>query len=224
MTRLELALQLRRDCGISGSETTTTADTGEWADVVGWIDRAWRDIQVAHTDWLWMRESSSFVTVAEQAEYPYDAAPLSLTNFAKWVPDTFRIYKDAIANEIWLNQYKDYDQFRDTYLRGSLRTSYAQPTSIVISPSKSLILALPPNDTSYTVTGDYQKGPQVLTADSDVPEMPTRFHDAIIFKAMVYAGVRESAAELIDLGREEFKALMIKLEIDQLPPLTINRR
>lgn len=224
MNRLELAQQLRSDCGISGSDATTIGARGEWLDVVSWIDRALRDIELQHnSDWLWMRKSASFVTVAEQAEYPYDSAPLSLTNFGRWINDTFRIYKTSISNEIRLNQWKDYDQFRDAWLISTLRTSYAQPSEIVISPSKSLILALTPNDTSYTVTGDYQRKPQVLALDDDTPEMPERYHMAIVYRAMMFAAIKESAAELYDFGKEEYRRLQAQMEIDQLPRLVIQR-
>jgi hypothetical protein len=223
MNRLELAQQLRRDCGISGNETTTINASGEWGDVVNWVDRAWRDIQLRHPDWLWMRRSFSFATVAQQSEYAPGSAPLSLADFASWVPNSFRIYKDSIANETRLNHWFSYENFRNRYLIGSLRTSYSQPTEIVISPNRSLILALPPNDASYTVSGDYQKIPTVMTLDTDTPDMPERFHMAIIYRAMFFAGVKESAGELIEAGNLEYRRLLDRLELDQLPPITTNR-
>ena len=222
MTRLELAQQLRRDCGISGSETTTIGATGEWSDIVNWIDRAWKDIQNEHTDWLWMRTTASFTTVAEQAEYAYASAPLSLTNFASWVPDTFRIYKTSISNETPLTQW-EYRYFRDTYIIGTSRTTYGYPSAITVSPTKSLILALPPDDTSYTVSGDYQKTPTAMSLDADEPEMPSRFHMAIVYRAMIFTGNKESASELIELGTIEYKKLLESLQFDQLPNITVDR-
>ncbi len=220
MNRLQLAQQLRRDCGISGSDSTTINATGEWADVVNWIDRAWQDIQMDRPNWLWMRETASFVTIAEQAEYPIDAAPLSLTNFASWVPGSFRIYKDTIGNETILAEWDSYDQFRNVYLIGTNRTSYGYPSSIVVSPTKSLILASPPNDASYTVSGDYHKLPTVLSVDADEPNMPARFHMLVVYRAMKFSGYKESASELLALSKEERIRLTNLLEIDQLPKIT----
>lgn len=220
MNRLQLAQQLRRDCGISGSDTTTVGASGEWSDVVNWIDRAWQDIQMDRPNWLWMRETASFTTVAEQAEYSYDAAPLSLINFASWVPRSFRIYKDTVGNETRLAEWDNYEQFRDTYLIGTNRTSYGYPSSIVVSPSKSLILALPPDDTSYTVSGDYYKLPTVMALDTDEPDMPARFHMLIVYMAMEFAGYKESASELIALSQKQRTRMMTLLEMDQLPPIT----
>lgn len=219
MDRLELAQELRRECGISGSEATTVDASGEWSDVINWIDKAWLAIQNERPDWLWMRKTASFTTVAQQAEYPYASAPLSLTDFAEWVDGTFRIYKTTIADETWLNQWLSYDQFRDAYLYGTLRASYSQPTEIVVSPTKSLILALPPDDTSYTVSGDYRKAPAAMTGDSGVPDMPERFHMLIVFRAMMYFGAKESAAETYDHGQKEYKILRAQLMRDQLPQI-----
>ncbi len=220
MNRLQLAQQLRRDCGISGSETTTVDASGEWSDVVNWIDRAWEDIQLDRPNWLWMRTTASFSTVAEQAEYPYASAPLSLTDFARWVPRSFRIYKTSIGNEMILDEWESYERFRDTYLIGSQRTSYGYPSSIVVSPTKSLILALPPDDTSYTISGDYYKVPTMLSADTDEPDMPPRFHMLIVYRAMEFAGFKESANELITLAQKNIIRMTRLLEDDQLPTVT----
>lgn len=220
MNRLQLAQQLRRDCGISGSETTTANATGEWSNVINWIDRAWQDIQIDRPNWLWMRATASFTTVAQQAEYPYASAPLSLTNFAQWVPRSFRIYKTSISNEMILDEWASYEQFRDTYLIGTQRTSYGYPSSIVVSPTKSLILALPPDDTSYTVSGDYYKLPTVLSDDSDEPDMPSRFHMLIVYRAMELAGFKESASEMIAVAQKNIVRMTRLLEDDQLPRIT----
>lgn len=220
MNRLQLAQQLRRDCGISGSETTTVDASGEWSDVVNWIDRAWEDIQLDRPNWLWMRTTASFSTVAEQAEYPYASAPLSLTDFARWVPRSFRIYKTSIGNEMILDEWESYERFRDTYIIGSQRTSYGYPSSIVVSPTKSLILALPPDDTSYTISGDYYKVPTVLSDDTDEPDMPSRFHMLIVYRAMEFAGFKESANELITLAQKNIVRMTRLLEDDQLPTVT----
>lgn len=223
MNRLELAQQLRRDSGISGEESTTIgATSGEWSDVVNWVDRAWRDIQNEHTNWQWMRATASFSTIAGQAEYPYASAPLSLSNFASWLPGTFRIYKNTIDNELILQQL-DYRHFRDIYILGTTRATYGYPSAITVSPTKSLILALPPEDTSYTVLGDYQKTPTAMSLDTDSPDMPERFHMAIVYRGMMFAGFKESASELIQLGVTEYKKLIESLEFDQLPNVTIDR-
>ena len=155
MNYIELAQRAVMEAGASGRNSTVANANGEWLRFVTWVNQAWLDIQNEHADWLWMRKTTSFQTIANQAEYPVTAAPISLTDFASWINDSFRIYRTSIQSELFLNQV-EYGMFRDMWLYGSLRTSYGQPTNITVSPSKSLILALPPDSTDYTVTGDYQ--------------------------------------------------------------------
>ena len=219
MNRLSIAQFVRRKCGISGSETTTVGATGEWSDVVSAVDEAYEDIQNERPDWLFLRTAFSFVTVAEQAEYAYASAPLSLADFGRWVDDCFRIYKTSISNEQWLTQWRNYDAFRDTFLLGSQRTQYGQPANITISPSKSLILALAPDDTSYTISGYYYKTPDVMDADADIPIIPARFHKLIAYNAIQLLAVNESAAELFEWGKIRSERMNAMLESDQLPPM-----
>ncbi len=219
MNRLSIAQFVRRKCGISGSETTTVNATGEWSDVVSAVDEAYEDIQNARPDWLFLRTAFSFVTVAQQAEYAYDAAPLSLTDFGRWVDDCFRVYKDSIDNEQWLTQWRNYDNFRDVFMLGTQRTQYGQPVNITISPSKSLILSLAPDDTSYTIGGYYYKTPDVMSVDADIPILPLRFHKLIAYKAIQLLAVNESAAELYEWGNLKSVEMTAMLESDQLPPM-----
>lgn len=225
MNFLQLAQRAVLESGTSGvtSSTTVISPTGEWKRFVTWVNQAWQDIQEEQEEnWLWMRGSVSFATVAEQAEYTTTAAPLSLTDFASWRTNNFRIYKTSISNEIPLS-YLDYYYFRDQYIIGTTRTSYTQPSVITVSPTKSLILALPPDDTSYTVTGDYQKTPTTLSLDADTPEMPTRFHMMIVWKTLMHYGGYESSPEAYSRGEKEYDKLMSKLMLDQLPKLRVRR-
>lgn len=222
MNRLSLAQFVRSKCGISGSETTTVSASGEWSNIVSAVDEAYEMVQLEREDWLFLRKAFSFTVVAEQGEYAYASAPLSLTDFASWVPDEFRIYKTSIANETFLTHWKDYDAFRDAYLLGSMRTQYSAPTDIVISPSKSLILALAPADTNYVVSGYYWRTPAVMADDDDEPIIPARYQKIIAYKAIEMLGINESAVELVDYGRERYAELLGQLERDQLPTLLVN--
>ena len=67
------------------------------------------------------------------------------------------------------------------------------PSSITITPSDRLRV-YPAPDAAYAITGDAFKVPQVLTNDTDVPLMPSEYHMAIVWKALVdYAGFEESS-------------------------------
>lgn len=226
MNRLELAQSLRSDAGISGSDDTTLDPQGEWADVVRWVDRAWKDIQVRHKGtWNWMRASVQFTTIADQNEYSPTAAPISLTDFGNWVSNTFRVYSGGeIGNQLDLVHWQSYDLFRSSYLIGSLATEASRPNDVVVSPSKSIILYPTPVDTSFTVTADYYKKPQVLAADDDEPDMPEEFHELILYRALMFASQVEGATDNYTIGEKEFNRMYARLMADQLPRMVVNRR
>lgn len=224
MNFLELCQRAVMEGGASGNNSTVVGAAGEWARFVTWVNQAWKDVQFNRNDWLWMRKTKSFSTIANQGEYPIASAPLSLTDFGNWVEHSFRIYQTSagIGHELTLD-YVPYEYFRDTWLISSLRYSYTQPTRITVSPSKSLILALPPDSTDYTISGDYYKTLTALTLDTDTPDMPVRFHEAIVWKALMYYGAYESAPEKYTSAEREFKRIMTQLEIDQLPDIIVRR-
>ena len=226
MNRLELAQTLRRDAGISGSDDTTIDPSGEWADVVRWIDRAWKDIQLRNAGtWNWMRKSVQFNTLANVSTYSPTAAPMSLTDFGKWVNYSFRVYQGGdVGNQLDLTHWQSYELFRSSYLIGSLVTEASRPNDVVIAPNKSIILYPAPSDTTFTVTADYYSKPQVLALDTDEPEMPEEFHELILYRALMFASQVEGATDNYAIGEKEFKAMYNRLALDQLPRMVVNRR
>lgn len=223
MNYLQLVKRLRLEGGVSGTDFTVSNASGEWARLVTWIAQAWEDIQREHTGWMWMRKTVTFSTIANQGNYPINASPLSLSDFSHWFRKTFRVYKDNdINNELFLTDIP-YEDFRDTYLYGSNRTTTGYPTVITVSPTKSLVVAQVPENSSYKITGDYYSEPTKLINDSDTPEMPEQYHMAIVWKALMMYGGYENAPDAYDRGSEAYEKIMTQLGINQLPPVVINR-
>lgn len=220
-TYLQLCQRLRQEGGISGSDSTVVSAAGEWKRVCDWVAQAYVEIQEDQTNWEWMRATKSFATIANQAEYAYASSPILLTSFSKWRDGSFRIYSTDVGDEHQLIQMR-YDYFREIYRIGNNTTTYGYPSIISVSPTKSLFLALPP-DGIYTVTGEYYTAPTVLAADADIPAMPTRFHLAIVYKAMMYLGGYEVAAEIYQRGEKGYKEMYGRLMSDQLPPVQVDR-
>ena len=81
------------------------------------------------------------------------------------------------------------------------------PDRVPITPDKSLALArtaLP----EYTVTGRYYKTPSELSAATDTPALPTRYHMLIVYRAMMLYGAFEAAQELYAMGEQGFTQMM----------------
>lgn len=223
MNFLQLVNRTRVECGVSGASTplsTLVGTTGETARIAAWVNSAWVDVQTAKEDWQWLREPVQFNTVTQQQMYtPTDAGVAS--TFGNWKRDSFRCSSvgQSYRDEQLLN-YMDWSTFRNLYIYANMRTTYARPVVVTIDPDKSLGFGSIP-DQPYVITGEYYKKPTEFSGDTDAPPstFPDRFHMMIVYRAMMsYAGY-EAAPEVYSRGDMEFKRLMNRLEIDQLPTL-----
>lgn len=224
MNYLQLSNAALEKCGISGNPLTTVAgQSKERLRLINWINDAWMDIQGAYENWMFMRASFTFPTVNGQQSYT--PAQANTTNFANWkiLPEnTFRIYQTSLgfSNEIWMPRW-DYAYFRDLYLFGAMRTNTSRPVVYTIDDFKNIILGPIPNAAGYTVVGDYYKVPTELALDADIPSMPVEYHRAIVFRTMMFYGAYESAPDVYNEGKEEFKKIMMRLELNQLPQIDL---
>jgi hypothetical protein len=216
MTLLELVNKTRVECGVSGPPLASVQNqTGESARVVSWVQQAWIDIQTSKEDWLFMREPFTFNTVAQQWEYTPTQA--GLTDFANWRRDSFRCSSvgQNYSDEQLIN-YMDWSTYRNLYRYGNMRTTYARPVVVSITPDKNLAFGSVP-DQAYVIDGEYYVKPVEMTQDSDAPNIPDRFQMIIVYRAMMYYAGYEAAPEVMARGEFEYKRLYSRLEIDQLP-------
>ena len=221
MTYLELVRRLHSECGVSGSPpSTTVGQIGEMKRLVDWTATAWTEIQEKRPNWSWMQTAVSFDTVAGDYEYSPTEAGIEST-FANWKADSFRSYLKAagVGSEVFMTPMT-YDQFRNYYLFSTRRTSLSQPLELAVAPNKNLLVGPPPADV-YTIVGEYYKLPVVLSADADIPDLPARFHMAIVYRAMIDYGMYEAAPEVVTRGETKFREMMIKIEDDQLPDILV---
>jgi hypothetical protein len=218
---LQLINRTRVECGVSGASTPlTTAQnlTGESARIAAWVNSAWVDVQTAKEDWQWMREPVQFNTITQQQVYTPTQAGVG-TTFGNWKRDSFRCSSvgQNYADEQLLN-YMDFTTFRNLYEYGNMRTTYARPVVVAITPDKDLAFGSIP-DQPYVIVGEYYIKPTEFSADTDAPSpyFPDRFHMMIVYRAMMFYAGYEAAPEVYSRGETEFKRLMNRLDIDQLP-------
>jgi hypothetical protein len=215
-TRLELCVDLRRESGIAGvGPTATIGQVGEYARVVEWIDAAYEAVQSLHGGrWKFLRTEFSFPTIAATANYTKAAA--GLTELGTWKDDTLRCYLTAtgVADKQEI-EYVPWDEFRYVCGRGSSSTLTGRPRIFSIKPDNSVTF-WPMPDAVYTVTGEYFKRPQVMSANDDEPLIPQEFQPIIVWKALMYYGAYTGADEKYSHGQNEYKAVLHKLVRHQL--------
>lgn len=220
-TFLELAQRLRQECRVSGSgPSAVTGQVAEYQRLLDWTAQANREIESSNPFWRFKRASATCATTSGKTNYY--ASDFGITDFGRWAldyerGDTFRSYVTATgtSSEVALLPV-DYDQWRDTYYFGALRTTYSRPMVIAVAPDNSLVLG-PISDGSVTLTGDYYAKPTLLTNAGDYPAMPEEFQMAIVYKAMMFYGVSEAAPEIYDFGKMQYERLYADLTRHEAP-------
>lgn len=182
------------------------------------------DIQRKRSDWLFMRGSFTVNTVASDGIYAYGdctdtTTSSAITAFRDWHKDTLKIYltSGGVGGEQSLS-FLDYQVWYDVYNTGTQTDSF--PQFFTIDYSKRIVLAPKPNGI-YTLSGEYQKRATELSGDSDTPELPEEYHEAIWYRALVKYARYYVAPEIYDDARENYNRLIGEMERTQLPELSM---
>jgi hypothetical protein len=196
---------------------TVVSQTGELGNIVSWVATAYEDIQDDSTGWNFLRFDFSFQTIATTSTYLPSAVALPELN--KWKADSLRAYLTASgsSDEQWMTEW-DWATFRDARQFGAIPSG--RPFEFAIKPDESLVLFPTPDDV-YTVTGEYWKRPQVMTANTDEPLFDQTFHMAIVWKAVMYYAADQGAAELYASAQNEYRRIKDKMYFKYLPSFTL---
>lgn len=226
MNFLALCQQLSEKAGIlTGGPATVVSQSGELRRVVNWTNDAWETIQNSRKSWRWMRkdigtgtayDGTGFTTTAGKRSYSLTDLSLNTAPFGRWYTKSFRIYLQSAGQGgerhlVW----KPYDEFRDYYLFGSLNSIQSLPVHFTVGPDESILFGPIPNDI-YVVHGSLNKGASRMALDADTPDMPSQYHMAIVWTALLnYAGY-ESAQEGLATAKQNLPGLIEGLEDSQL--------
>jgi hypothetical protein len=220
MNCLQLINRARQECGITGPDLTTISGlTGESLRFLNWINAAWVDVQTAHEDWQFLRTPFQFNTIAGQWQYTATDAGVGST-FANWKRDSFRASTvGANYGDEQLLNFMDWNTFRNLYQYANMRSTQARPVVVsIVPPSRDLGFGSIP-DQAYVIVGEYYRKPTEFVLATEEPDIPPRFHLMIVYRAMMFYAGYEAATEVYQRGELEFKRLMNRLEIDQLPDM-----
>jgi hypothetical protein len=229
-TYLELCQAVARESGtFSGTQPSSVANqTGRLAKVVSWTAEAWRQIQVLHDAWRWMRKDfTGSVTAGGTGRFT--GASFSITDFAEWILErkdgewNISLYLTAsgVSDEGPLRVI-DWPVWRRRYLIGTQVQD--RPTEVAVSPSNELCFGNIA-DAAYTVRGEYRKTAQILAANADTPDCPARFHPIIVWKALKLLHEHDEAPVLNIISvNNRYLADLDALERDQLPPIRIGSK
>lgn len=226
-TFLQLCALLATRSGACGTApAAVTGQTGRQAKCVDWVMNAWTLIQNDSTDWSWMQAEVA-ATALTINDMSYSGSDLGIaTRFATFLGD--RIV-DGIAWRPWTIYDNSIGQSDETPLREipylQWRTSYdrgthtaMRPTVYAIAPDGTIRFGAKP-DIAYRVRGEYRKTPQVLAANGDTPELPDRFHDIIVWRAIMLIAGHDESDPQYQQAAAKYLEMMLALQKECLPPI-----
>lgn len=224
MTYLELVQRLHQELRLSGSQPAGVSGlSGQQADLATWISQAYTDIQLDNDGkWKWLRREFTLNTVSGTQRYAYTDctdvdASAAIARFKEWDlhneddPPKIYLQSSGVSAETWIWPWWWLD-FKRVYRFGT--TVSGQPAHIAEDEQNRLWLGPEPNDV-YVITGNYWRSPQTLENDGDEPEMPSYYHMAIVYEAMVSYAYNLSAGEALARAQTQGRDMRAKLDIDQ---------
>lgn len=226
-TFLQLCSLLATRSGAVGTApSAVTGQTGRQAKVVDWIMNAWTLIQGASTDWDWMQGEVA-ATALTINDMSYSGSDLGIASrFAAFKGDRlvdgyvyrpWTIYDNSIgqSDETALREIP-YVQWRLAYDRGT--HTAIRPSVYALAPDGTIRFG-PKPDIAYRVRGEYRKTPQILAANSDTPELPDRFHDMIVWRAIMLIGGHDETDAQYQQAAIKYGEMMLALQKECLPPI-----
>jgi len=218
---LELCQDVARESRtVSGTcPVVVTNQSGRLLNIVNWTIKAWEDIQQSRNAWLWMRKEFTGMTSSGTARYT--DASWNITDFARWItdPEAITLYDQStgVSDEGTLRDIT-WAEWRRRYGRGVQTNN--KPSEYAVSPQMEFCLGGIP-DGVYVVNGEYYKTAQKLTDNADIPELPIRFHQVIVHRALMYLTESDENGVGYAAAKDHFTSMMRELERDQLPQISL---
>lgn len=217
MNFLQLAQRAHSECGLSGQgPQAVTSQTGINAKLVSWVRQAWEEMQADREDWRWAWSNATFPLVAGQASYDL----LSL------VPDYGVIVRDAViftapadANNVSEGVYSEYPIFSRSYERGA--TAQGRPIVFTVAPDRTLRLA-PTPDAAYNILFEYYAAPQSLSASTDVPLLPSHYHMAIVYRAVMLYAAHDDHPQLYQEASLNYERWLRRIMATETPQVRVS--
>jgi hypothetical protein len=215
-TFLELAQATRMISGMQGTGPSSVVNQqGIEAVLVRFVKDAYTDIQNLREDWKWMEASRSFSTQAGKDTYGFlDLFGTNTPSFKKYQYDSFYI-TDTGGYKSYL-RYLDRNTLEAMFLND---TSRDVPSVFTEDPSSaSIVLKSIPSD-AYLVNFRYQKAPEELTTNAQVPSLPPAFHNLILYKAIEKLSVYLGSPQIYRAYSVEAAKMMAQLMRSELPKM-----
>lgn len=206
MNFLELAKRTRQELGVSGDgPPAVTGQIGHYAKIVGWVRDAFVELQESPALQAGAMALTQVPLLAGKSAYD-GAQDWGLD--IKTVPAEGQFIDGAeLCHVDWL-----------TFRR--LGQASGLPTRFSVAPGGELHF-WPEPDRPLTLDLEYERDPQVLMENLDVPRIPARYHMAIVWRAVMFGCAHDENPALFQSANLNYRAIMNRVNRRELPELIV---
>jgi tetratricopeptide (TPR) repeat protein len=205
---LALCKRLRQEAGYSGNgPASVDGQSGEMQRVIDWIAQAWTEIQVMRKDWRFKLSpfSISMTSGETQKLISLDMRDLKSDSIMVQRADGSRTYPLHVSIEE-LRKYRREQDSPQTY-------------PFIVAQENGLIEVYPDLGEDVTIQGEYYRAPEVLTNNTDVPDLPEAYHLLIVWGALMQLASYDEAGNLYQRAAENYAKMLSTLNGEYLPTM-----
>lgn len=176
-TFLEIATAVNKKLGTQGTILDVTSPTYYQSIIIQSINDGYLELQLYRDNWKWMSAIADFDMVVDQRTYdPDNTLVVSSANFGKWDTDMILYHKSTGKSQIREQHYDNY------VLRDYENQPSGTPSTFAVHPVTKALLFNTPDET-YSIEAHYYITPEQLEINSDVPILPAKFHNLLVYRA-----------------------------------------
>lgn len=190
--------------------TAIASARGIQTSVSDFINKAQRDIINSEVEWPFTVVAGTITTVAGQAEYTKPANSKTI-DFDSFTVQESASTAEKILKFVSFNEYLERLNESDTNPNASAQ---ALPQYVYFTPDENIGLSPVPDASTYTVRYYYYATHTDMTAATDVPVIPERFHDVIVNRARYYTHMLRSDTQFSQLALRDYDAGLNRMRVE----------
>jgi hypothetical protein len=209
MNYLELINSVLRE--VNEVELTTIGSArGIQTSVKDFINKSQRDIINSEVEWPFTVTSGSITTTAGTSEYTKPATAKTI-DFDSFTVQESASTAEKVLKYISFNEYLERLNEADTNPSGG---GQALPQYVYFTPDENIGLSPVPDASTYTVRYYYYATHTDMTAATDVPVIPERFHDVIVNRARYYTHMLRSDTQFSQLALRDYEQGLNRMRVE----------
>lgn len=211
MNFLALCKRVGSESGITSNFTTVTNQTGALNKIVEWVRLAALDIEISRVDWKFHFETLSSTLEADRKIFLEGDLGVNDIN------NVLNVIIDGIPTD-----FIEWDEYTALYRANAKSNDTASSVTAMTRAPSGKFYVYPVPTRPLSIELDYSRVPTELINSTDVPVIPSRYHEAIVQRALMFFAEDSEDFNRLATARENYKTWMNLLNRDQRPNMVFS--